>query len=421
LEFLNALKEQGDITRIFLGRRPMYFVGNPKLVRTVLVNRAQDFDKGGWFDELRPYLGNGLITSAGAFHRRQRLLVQPAFAHNRVAQSFGAVISDLAAARTGSWGAGQELRIDREMDDLVFQMLARLMFSDDADTALTSEIRFWLEHRIGAMERVLSPLPHWLDSLPIPGRRRFDPTAATQLARMMDEVICLRRETPQADLVSLLLRSVDRQRRGMSDLEVRDELITLLVAGTETTSATLAWVFHDLAWHPDVAARLIAEVDREVGSGPVDATGIARLSYTRRVIQEVLRRRSVVWLLNRRALTTVPLGETILEPGDEIMFSPYAIHHDPAVYPDPEQFAPDRWLPDAPAPIPRSSFIPFGAGNRICIGEGLAWAELLTVVATVVRKWRLVPVTDTPSTPHVGTLIRPGTLPMTVRARGSVR
>jgi cytochrome P450 len=217
----------------------------------------------------------------------------------------------------------------------------------------------------------------------------------------------------QDDLLSMLLASQDpRTGARMTDEELCDELVTLFVAGTETVSAALAWTFHELARHPEVEARLHAEVDATLGGRPVSAADLPDLRYTRRIAQEVLRLHSV-WLLMRRAVAPVELGGVALEPGAEVFFSPYALHRDPRWYPDPNAFDPDRWLPERSAGLPRGAYIPFGAGNRLCVGEGFAWAELAIVIATVASRWRLVPVPGHEVRPRIGTLEEPERLPMT--------
>jgi cytochrome P450 len=214
------------------------------------------------------------------------------------------------------------------------------------------------------------------------------------------------------DLVSMLMLARNpRTGEQMNDAEVCDELLTLFVAGIGTVSAALAWACHELSRHPQVDARLSAEL-RAVLSGRLPtAADTGELRYTRRVIQEVLRLHPV-WLLMRRAVAPVEVGGIELAPGDEVFFSPHALHRDPSLYPEPDRFDPDRWLTARCSGLPRGAFLPFGAGNRLCVGEGFAWAEMTIVVAVIMTKWRLAPIPGHEVRARVGTVVRPTSLPM---------
>ncbi|MGW8954779.1 cytochrome P450 [Streptomyces sp. NPDC055709] len=419
LEFMASLTGSNDMSKIYLGSRPVYVLNHPDLIRRVLVTDAHSFDKGAFFDQLRGYVGNGLLTSSGPLHRRQRRLMQSAFHGGRVA-AYTETMVNLAAEQAGSWRDGQCLSINCEMDDLVFSILAGTLFSSRRRAEIRTEIKKWLSVRIGAMDRTLSALPRWAVVPPFPGRRPLAPEAIVRLRELLDEVITEYRTTgaDREDILSLLLTAgVDGTGGRMTDSEVRDELLTLLVAGTETTSAALAWTFHELNHAPDIERRLHSELDRAGPRRPFNYESFAEFQYLRQVLKEVLRRHAV-WLLMRRVVAPVRLGGMELLPGTEICFSPYAVHHDPRFYKDPFRFDPDRWLPQSRSGPPRGAFMPFGMGNRLCLGEGYAWAELTVVVATIAARWQLVPAPQAlPVRPIVGTLIRPSETAMLVRAR----
>lgn len=218
------------------------------------------------------------------------------------------------------------------------------------------------------------------------------------------------------DLMSYLLAARDDESGERFDDEaLRDQALTIFIAGIETSSYTLAWVCHLLSRHPDVHDEVTAEVDHVLGGRAVSAGDLAELGALRRVITETLRLHPPVWLLSRRANEDVRLGAHRIPAGGQVLFSVYAIHHDPAVYDLPDVFRPDRWL--EPQAVPRASFMPFGAGNRGCIGEPFAWTELLVFFAVLLRSWRLHPAPGTEVRPVVGTGLKPSPAPVLVRRR----
>jgi cytochrome P450 len=270
------------------------------------------------------------------------------------------------------------------------------------------------------MWRSLSPIPAWIERLTGgTGPTTVERTELPELYEVLARLVRERRSqsADDGDLVSMLATATDPATgERMTDEQVCEELVTLFVAATETASAALTWTFHELARHPDIEARVHDEVDSVLGGGLFTAPDVGKLGYTRRVVQEVLRRYAA-WLLMRRVVAPVELAGIELVPGAEVYYSPYALHHDPRLYPEPDVFDPDRWLPERFADLPRGAFIPFGAGNRLCMGEGYAWAELVIVLAAVTARWRLAPAPGHEVRPRVGTLIEADRLPMTLHKR----
>lgn len=405
LAFMRSLRENGDLTRIAIGPRRVYVANSPELIRRVLVVEARKFDKGALFDRAREHLGNGLVTSSGEFHHRQRRMAQPAFHADRVTR-YSEFMIEQANAWTATWREGEPIEVHRALSKLALDILLRCLFADEPAAEVRAVLTRSLSSKQGSMRRALSPLQAWRDRL---GRREGEPperTGLPELYEVLARLVARRRTEPdeQDDLMSMLLAAP------MSDEQLCDELVTLFVAGTETVSAALAWTFHELAQHPEVERRLHEEVR---GVTPENA---AKLDYTRRVSQEVLRRHAV-WLLMRRVVAPVELGGVTLRPGAEVFFGPHALHHDPVLYPDPDAFDPDRWLPERSANRPRGAYLPFGAGNRLCMGEGFAWTEMAVVLATVVSQWRLVPAPGHEVSTRIGTLLEPDRLPMIPRRR----
>lgn len=387
LRFFQSLRENGDLVRIYLGRQPAYVVNSPELLRTMLMTEAESFDKGRFFDNMRPVLGNGILTCGTQEHRRQRPLVQPAFHQERI-RRYVEIMAGLAEHAADSWRPGQVVQFDHEMHALALKIVATTLFASDLGASAVEETqRLFPLISSGVARRTLTPFPWW-ERLPTPGNRRFT-AAVDRLRSVIDEVIAAYREqgVDHGDLLSMLLTARDDDAGGMSDREVRDEAVTLMGAGTETSSNSLSWLFHELDRHPEIAGRVRTEVDQVLGDGPVRYETVRELGYTQQVINEVLRLHAPIWFLMRRVTSPVRLGDRRLDAGTQMLFSPTALHRDHRVFPDPLRFDPDRWR--AGAQPPRHAFIPFGLGARRCIGDVFARTEMLVITATIVRRWTL--------------------------------
>ncbi|HWE89273.1 MAG TPA: cytochrome P450 [Pseudonocardiaceae bacterium] len=415
-EFTSSLREHGDVVRVDLGPMRTYFVTSPELSYRVLVTDGSSFDKGAMFDKFRPYLGNGLVLSNGGFHLRQRRLMQPSFHRERIAgyaETMIRVVSEL----TESWRPGEVREVDADMQALAVTVVGETLFSTELGRRATAEARRSIPVVIKqGMVRALSPA--FVERLPIPANRQFDQAIARMRAIVLEVIADWRaRGADRGDLLSMLLLAQDEDTaEGMTDQQVYDEVLTLLTAGIETTALALAWTFHELARHPEIERRVHAEVDEVLAGRPVTFEDLPRLAYTQRVVNEVLRMYPI-WILMRRAIAEVDLGGVRIPPGAEVTISPHALHFDPTLHDDPNRFDPDRWLPDRAGRLPQGAFIPFGAGNRQCLGNVFAQSEIMIVVATVVARWRLVPVPDKPVRVKFTSAAYPSRLPMTAVPR----
>ncbi|MFG2292777.1 cytochrome P450 [Streptomyces sp. NPDC048603] len=419
LPFLSSLRQYGDLVRVNLGTMPMYVVTTPDLVHEVTVRQAGSFEKGRFFDRLKPLAGNGLANSDGELHRRHRRLIQPMFSRERIV-GYSEIMSSNAQALADSWAPGDVIDLEPAMAGYAVETLARTLFSTDIGRPAVDAVRQHLPVLLTNL-LVRAASPKALDRLPIHANRAFD-RAAASLRAVIDEVITTSRSAGPADhddLLSLLLAAQDPESgAGLSDEAVRDELSTILFAGAETTAATLAWTFHELAARPDVEAAVLAEIGEVVGDGPVAAHHVPRLQGIRRVIDEVIRLHGVT-LLMRRTTETVHLGGVTMPPGTEVAFSLYALHRDPGVYEHADRFDPDRWLPERQAAGPgRRAYVPFGAGNRKCIGDQFVWTEATIAIATILRQWQLVPVAGHTPQEVASAVAHADSIPMTVTARG---
>ena len=414
--FTGSLREHGDVVRLYLGPLETYFVTSPELTHQVLVTDGASFHKGILFDRFKPYFGNGLATSNGAFHLRQRRLVQPAFHRDHIAR-YAEIMVRATEDLIGPWQPGEVREVDHDMQAAAVTIAGESLFSSALGGAATEQARRSIPVVLKqGMIRALSPA--FVEKLPIPVNRRFDEA----IGRMRDTVLDLiarRRadDTDHGDLLSMLLAARDADTgEGMTDQQVFDEVITLLTGGIETIALALAWACHEIAANPDVERRLHAEVDEVLGGRRVTAEDVPRLVYTRQVVNEVLRMYPT-WFMMRRAIQDVSLGGFDLPAGSELTISPHAMHFDPRSYGDPERFDPDRWAPERARDIPRGAFIPFGAGTRQCVGNAFAITEITVVLATVAARWRLVPVPDRPVLIRYTAAPYPSRLPMTAVPR----
>ena len=414
--FTSSLASTGALVKIYLGPMPAYVVTTPELVHEVLVTQAGKFEQGILFDRFRPHLGNGVAMSNGAFHLRQRRLLQPAFHRERIAH-YASTMVEAASATAQEWHAGQVVEVYQAMQHLAVTVLGQTLFATELGNAAIAEAQRSVP--ILVKQVVLRALsPGFLSALPIPGNRAFD-AAITRFRTVVTEVIAAARAegTDNGDLLSMLLLAKDADTgESMSEAQVYDEVVTILTGGTDTVGLALGWLFHELGRHPEIEQRFHAETDEVLSGGNATIDDLPTLTYTRQIVNEVLRAYPI-WLLMRRTNAEVELAGTRLPPGTEIVYSPHALHHDPRNFPDPGRFDPDRWAPDRVGEIPKGAYLPFGAGARQCIGNAFAQTEIALAAATIAAHWRLVPVPGQPVRIKVTGAAYPSRLPMTPEPR----
>lgn len=421
LGFLKGLRDTGEIVRVELGTMPIYFVTTPQLTHDVLVRKAPSFDKGRFFERARGPLGNGLATSTGETHRKNRRLMQPMFHRARIA-GYADIMAAQARAMADSWEAGRTIELDQQLYTFAINTLSETLFSNTIDKDSADAVRHDVPILIKyALVRAVAPKA--LDRLPLRANREFD-AAAARLRAVIDQMVAASRasgagdpETAGSDLLSSLVAARDADTgEALTDVEIRDEVVAILFTGTETSASMMSWAFHELAHNPDVEKQLVAEIREVVGDGPVTVEHVPQLTYLGRVLDEVCRMHAVP-LLMRRTMEPVEIGGVELPAGTEIGYSLYALHQDRRLYPDPERFDPDRWLPEAGQDRPREAWIPFGAGIHKCIGDAFARMEMTIAIATVLGRWRLEPHPDKPVREVAAAVAHPDRLPMTPRHR----
>jgi cytochrome P450 len=388
---LRAAREHGDIVYFKMGPQEAYFLNHPDYIKDVLVTRQQNFIKGRALQRSKRLLGEGLLTSEGSFHRRQRRLAQPAFHRNRIA-AYADVMTDYAVRQMLGWQDGQQLDISHEMMRLTLAIVGKTLFDADVEEKEAEEIGEALTSIFKLFNAMLLPFSEVLEKLPLPQNRRFE-RAKRRLDETIYRIINERRlgGEDRGDLLSMLLLSQDEEGTGsMTDEQVRDEVMTLFLAGHETTANALTWTWYLLSEHEAVEARVHAEVDEVLRqSARPSFDDVQRLRYTEMVLAESMRLYPPAWALGRLAVKETEIGGYRIAPGALVLLSQYVTHRDGRFYAEPERFDPERWLPEARAARPQFSYFPFGAGARRCIGESFAWMEGVLLIATLAGRWRM--------------------------------
>ncbi len=390
LRFLDAIRECGDITEFGLGQSSAYLLNNPELVHQVLVKDSRNFTKGILFEKGRELLGNGIASSEGEFHTRQRRLVQPAFGRSNVVRHTEVMRSATLQA-IDSWKDGRTVPVDRVMAEVTSAIATRCLFSTELARQDARQIQRHMKRVFdGAGRRAYAPVDLWY-RLPTRSNLAFDRSLET-LHGLVDRIIAgYRRDAVREDdFLSMLLDARDPDTgEAMSDAQVHDEVVTILAGGTETSASALTWLFHLLARHPETAARVHAEIDEVLEGRPVEFGDVAELPITGRVVHEALRLFPPIWLLPRTPVADTEIGGHRIAAGTQVFFSPFALHRDRRWFPRPHRFDPDRWLPERAGDIPRGGYLPFGAGHRNCVGGTFGFTEIVVVLATVAQRWAL--------------------------------
>ena len=419
-QILRIAREHGDVASFRFGPELEVLVNDPEGIRSVLVTDQRSFMKGQALQEAKRVLGDGLLTSEGEEHLRQRRLIQPIFHHRRIG-AYGGTMTELADRLQARWSDGEQRDVHEDMTRLTLAIVGRTLFDADVEGE-AREIGEALNVALEAVNTLTFPFGHVWERLPLPGPRRFR-QASARLDETIYRLIAERRAggLTGEDLLSLLLRARDETGgEGMSDRQVRDEAMTIFLAGHETTANLLTWIWYLLSQDPGVESRLHEELDRVVGSRLPIVDDLPALEYAERVIDEALRLYPPVWLFGRRALVDYELGGYAIPGRSMIVLSQWVTHHDPRWFPDPWRFDPERWAPAEGGRRGRSTrYFPFGGGTRICIGEAFARMEAKLVLATIAGRWRLrlVPGHRAELRPRI-TLRPRGGMPMTVTQRG---
>ncbi|MFG2591272.1 cytochrome P450 [Streptomyces sp. NPDC048438] len=430
LPFITSLREHGSVVRIRIGPTPAYVVTDPALTRRVLVTDAADFAKGGKIiDALRVFFGDGLATVAdGDTHLRNRRLMQPMFNKAHIATRSTAMIDQVRALVTG-WPEGIPRDVFADMNDVTLAAFLVALFGTDLPEHLQRDFTTLMpEIMKGTIRQTV--LPSWLNRLPLPANRAHA-DRVRRLRELVDQAIEHRKhsappsgsanratEPPgcphalrtqeEAGLFDTLLNAEDP----LTYQQLQDEAITLLTGAIETTGATLAWTLYEISQNPQVEERLRAELASVCANRPLAYGDLDHLPYARRVLQESIRKYGPAWMVTRTATRDVNLGGHRIPQGADVVWSPYLHQHDPAFFPEPDDFDPDRWTAER-ASITRGSFLAFGDGRRKCIGENFAWTELQIILATILQTWPRLELVGRPPAAQAVVTVKPDTMAMT--------
>ena len=405
LLFQHLAKTFGSVSHYKLGGSNIVFINDPELIREILVTKASAFIKERTQNRMKILLGEGLITSEGEFHMRQRRIAAPAFHRQRI-QAYAGIVVERAAAMRANWKPGQTFDMSAAMMELTLEIVARTLFATD----VTAEIR-----EINDEVNVIMRLYNYLIALPraesylrwpIPGLIRFR-KARARLDAVVYRMIAERRalNEDRGDLLSMLLaaryegegitgeRKATVEQGGMSDRQLRDEVITIFLAGYETVANALTWTWYLLSENPAAAEKMQEEIDDVLRGRLPTLDDLPRLRTTEMVFAEAMRLYPPAWAMGRQSTQIVEIGPYRLPAGTYFFFSQYILQRSEQFYPEPLRFDPERFTPEQKAARPRFTYFPFGGGSRQCIGEAFAWMEGVLTLATLAQRWqfRMVP------------------------------
>ncbi len=393
LNFLfDNYKTMGPIYWVTSPIRKIAILQDPEVIRYVLQDNNKNYVKSFGYDPLKLLLGNGLLTSEGDFWRKQRRLAQPAFHKEKLAN-----IVDTMITCTGQmlvrWEklAGEEINVSSEMNKIALDIVSKSLFISNVEQEM-DKISKWvtvaIEH---GSERIRSPfkLPVWI---PTPGNRK-EAQAVKILNQVVNGIIEQRRAEGKSydDLLSMLMDVRDEDTgEGMSNQQLRDEVMTIFIAGHETTANALTWAFYTLAKNPEVEAKLFEEVSRVLQGRPVGFDDLRQLTYTRQVIDETMRMYPPAWIIGRKTLADDEIGGYKIPADTNCLIPTICIHRSPKFWDEPEVFNPDRFAPDKVKEQKRFTYFPFGGGPRLCIGNNFALMEMQVVLASIIQNYHLI-------------------------------
>lgn len=406
-------RTHGDVVGLRLAIAQGFLISHPDDIEHVLVTANRSFVKPWLLRQAGEMLGDGLLTSDGELWLRQRRLMSPPFHRERIA-SYGGAMVELTERMLDGWRDGEVLDLHEEMMHLTLAIVARTLFGSRVDD-VAEDVGWALEIALKRFVDRIGPM-RLLDRLPLPRNRRFA-SARDRLDAIIFRLIRERRATtdPRTDLLGMLLDATDEEGRHMSDRQLRDEAITLFLAGHETTAIALSWTWMLLALNPEVERKLLDELDDVLRGVPPTVEDLPRLRYTAAVIRESMRLYPPAWRIGREAIQECEIGGYPVPIGSQVIMSQWVVHRDPRFFAEPERFLPERWEANRAAALPKFAYFPFGGGARRCIGDTFAIMEAALVLATVARRFRLAPAQPTPIEiwpsitlrPRTGILMRP--------------
>ncbi len=381
--------DYGDISYFRFGWMRVVFVNHPDLVQDILVTHHRNFIQGPARQTAKRLAPNALFVADGDIHVKKRRLIHPLF-HRRHIQTFGNVITDFSAQQSEQWQEGQTLNIAHEMWRLALRITAKTLFSTSVEHE-AEELSQVVDQLFDMFNPLILFFADWFLHVPNPIKKRYE-AASSQLDEKFYRLIREHQASgDRGDVLSMLLtaHSGEDGRGGLSEAEIRDEALEIFLAGHGTIALALSWTLYLLAQHPEVEARLLAELHEVLGNRCPTTEDAERLTYTRMVLTEAMRLYPPTWCLDRELVCDYELGGYHLPAGALVIVSQWAMHHDARYFPDPLRFEPERWTPERKARIPEFAYFPFGGGSHLCVGEALAWLEGILILATILPRWRM--------------------------------
>lgn len=390
ISVLKQAQAYGPLAWVRVATQEIWILNDPDLVKEVLVTQASRFRKSRILQRAKMFLGEGLLTSEGDYHLRQRRLAQPAFHRERL-MGYGRTMAELAISHRDRWRDGESRDIDGDMMRLTLAIVGQTLFSADVE-GTAPEVGKAMTDLVGSFNFAMLPFGNILQRLPIPSAERLR-HARTVIDTVIYGLIAERRRTgvDRGDLLSMLLMAQDSEggTGGMDDTQVRDEAVTLFLAGHETTANALTWAMYLLSINPAIERELHAELDNVLGGDSPSVEHLPHLTATEAVFAESMRLYPPAWAIGRMATEPVQLGGYEMPAGAIAVSSPYMLHRDERFWPEPEKMDLARWAPQARESRPKFSYLPFGAGARICIGERFAWMEGVLALAAIAQRWQM--------------------------------
>lgn len=400
----------GDIAHFKFARQHVYLLNNPDFIEDVLVKNHKNFKKSRGLQVSKRLLGEGLVTSEGEYHDRQRRIIQPAFLPNLV-KKYGEIVTAYSVNMCRDWKDEEKLDIHKSMINLTSAIISKTVLGSDIKSTEGSQVGDDLLTCAEYFNRLLMPFGELIEKIPIlpinkgfqQAKKRLDSIVFTMIKEHRDNSA---KETSKSDLLYTLLDAQDSEAgiKRMTDTQLRDEVMTIFLAGHETTANALTWTFYLLSEYPSVEAKLYEELKSVLGSSNANDSkhdvsslelriptveDIPNLEYTEKIVRESMRLYPPAWTLGRQAINDYNLGDYMIPAKSIILMSQYVMHRNPKYFPEPDLFYPERWTRETRIQLPRFSYFPFGGGIRGCIGEAFAWMEGILIVATVCRRWRM--------------------------------
>ena len=403
--FLGWAREFGDIFYYRAAWIHVYFLNHPDLIEAVLVRNYQNFLKDHVVRKSRWFFGDGLLTNEGESWLRQRRLSQPAFHRERIA-SYAKIMTGYAEEMLATWRAGETRDIHQDMMRLTLRIVVRALFNVESEEVgeISTAMNVLMRNSVG-LRLLLPPVARYL---PTPAMNEFR-RSIKQLDKTVYGIIAQRRaaEGDSGDLLSMLMQARDEDGGRMTDKQLRDEVLTFLLAGHETTALALSWTWHLLGQNPEAEQTLHEELDRVLDGRTPTFADLPALSYAERVIKESLRLYPPAWGLARTVIKEFELGGYRIPAGANVVMSTWVMHRDPRYFPDPGAFDPDRWLPEKTQKLPKFAYFPFGGGPRQCIGAAFAMMEATLLLATLAQHFQFRAVSNEAITPTPSFTLRP--------------